>query len=68
MNEHSSENHASTERIIKLSPIVQDEWTKMHEAEWLSYKYSIMPTDLHEDGSWVTPPSFSIIRDDQCQK
>lgn len=64
MSEHSSENHASTERIIKLSPIVQDECTQMHEAEWLSYKYSIMPTDLHEDGSRVTPPSFVMIQGD----
>ena len=56
----SHDNVTTGTHHIKWSPITKDQWIQMHEPEWLSYKYSIMQTELDEDGSRLTPLEFTI--------
>ena len=47
----SHDNATTGIHHIKWSPITKDEWARMNEPAWLSYKYSIMqsssdPTDF----------------------
>lgn len=63
MDEHSSESRSSTGYIIRWVPLVQDEQAILDNIAFINWKGTHLDhSNIKEDGSWVTPPSFAIIQ------
>lgn len=66
MNEQSLEGCDPIKYIIKPRPLIEDEQSIADNIAYINLQVSLFNhSEIQEDGSWVTPPSFNVIRNDE---